>query len=63
MQQLATITLIFSLSFTVVCIFRAVNQYKKGNPAEKKRQVTAGLISLGITLIAVFFVNMYIISS
>ncbi|GED33948.1 hypothetical protein P9G84_08015 [Brevibacillus centrosporus] len=63
MQYLANLILIFSLTFTVVCIFRAVNQYKKGNVAEKKKLVKTGLISFGITLIAIVFVTMLIVSS
>ncbi|GEB32335.1 MULTISPECIES: hypothetical protein [Brevibacillus] len=63
MQQLANIILIFSLSFTAICIVRAVSQYKKGSVAEKKKQVTTGLISLGITLITVVFATMFVTSS
>ncbi|TKI57201.1 hypothetical protein E8L90_18020 [Brevibacillus antibioticus] len=63
MQYLANIILIFTLTFTVVNIFRAVNQYKKGNVSEKKKLVQTGLISLGITLIAIVFVTMFIVSS
>ncbi|MBG9788040.1 hypothetical protein [Brevibacillus laterosporus] len=63
MQQLANTILIFSLAITVIFIFRAIYQYKRGDVSEKKKLVKTSLISLVAVFIAMGLVTMFIISS
>ncbi|WP_068794222.1 hypothetical protein [Brevibacillus laterosporus] len=63
MQQLANTILIFSLAITVIFIFRAIYQYKRGDVSEKKKLVKTSLISFVVVFLAMGLVTMFIISS